>query len=300
VFLVMGIALALAKVIYIGLLLMLFMIPAIKFKSLHQQYLSLVILIMAPVLVAWGWLSVIMNYYIPYADYEPLIRDKITFAREANYYLQWEHLMTHGFHLLRVIYNTVVRDPDFILVSYVGHFGAYMGYPMPGWSVIITYLIIAFIALKEKDSHRIAGTQKLVLLVTALVTFILLVVSQHLSWNAVGKDIVESLQGRYLVPVLPLVFLLLDNNYRPFKTASAILAVALVLFINFYGCKILYERFIKHEPVMLAVTFEEKKDNISAYTVGKKRSGKSVTFPSLPASQAFPYRSSSCSLLYLE
>jgi hypothetical protein len=87
--------------------------------------------------------------------------------------------------------------------------------------------------------------QKLVLLVTAVITFLLLLVTQHLTWNFVGWYEISFLQGRYLIPIFPLFFLLLSpaRHLRPLPTG--LLAILFIVCISSYGLYFIYTGFIK-------------------------------------------------------
>lgn len=73
------------------------------------------------------------------------------------------------------------------------------------WTVPAWLLIVAFTDVDEKN--RLCMRQKLLLLFTGIFTVLLVMLSMFLVWTKVGQLIIEGVQARYFVPILPLLFL---------------------------------------------------------------------------------------------
>jgi uncharacterized membrane protein len=245
IILLMGVLLASTKIVYVGLLFLLFIIPSSRFSSRSNKYLSLGCVFFISCITAYLMSRVIMNYYLPFEEYNINYRAFATIHTGANYYKQKEHLMNHGLHFFKVIYNSIFGDTQFYLLSYIGRFGTYMDTPVPVWFFITSFITIIFVAFTELNKVTLSYVKKIFLFLAAIITYALLLLSQHLTWNNVGNDIVDSFQGRYLVPILPLIFMLFNNSWKRLKFNPALIVIIFVCLSNAYTCNMLYDRYFK-------------------------------------------------------
>jgi uncharacterized membrane protein len=212
--------LALAKVVYVGLVLAFLIIPIAKFKSKAQYFLCAAGLFLVAFIVTSYWSGVIMSHYTPYVDYNPAYRDWICLTHYSNYYQQKAYILSHGTYFLKVIYHSIFDHPYNFLQGYIGIFG-YGDVFLPKWLIGLSYVVLIFVALFEKNNFRFTILQKTIMLGASFCAFVLLLLSQHLTWDAVGEGVVDEIQGRYLIPLFPFLFLALGNyklnlniNYR--------------------------------------------------------------------------------------
>jgi hypothetical protein len=114
---------------------------------------------------------------------------------------------------------------------------------MVSWVYLGSYLLILLIAVGESNKVTLRPMQKIILLAAAFSSFVLLLLSQHLIWDCVGEGVVDLVQGRYLIPLLPLLFMLLNTHKLQMNLPLRLLVPAFVFAINFYACYLIYERF---------------------------------------------------------
>lgn len=238
-----GIALVFAKTVYAGLLLLLFIIPAGKFASVRQKYVSIGAIMMLILVLTLFWSEQVMRYYITYADYNPQYRDFTTLLKGSDYYLQKEWMLGNKWLFVKVVFNSIVTEPGFYLISYIGHFGTYMDMPVPVWFAVLSYMAIVVVAVLDANSLRFSSVQRTTLLITALLIYSVLLLSLHLTWNSVGSESMNRLQGRYLVPLLPLVFLAFTSPFPHIKINPAGIALLFVLLSNAYTANMLYRHY---------------------------------------------------------
>jgi len=245
----LAILLAFTKIIYIALLPMLFIIPNQNFNSKRYKYIAIAQISLVAIVVAMLWSNVIMQYYLPFAEYNEDFRVHTTLHHEAHYYSQKAHILSHKIHFLQVLYTSVVHDPVFYLRSYVGHFGTYLDFALPHWLVLATFVIIAFLALTEHTKVNLSFSTKMILLFTALLTYTLLILSQYLTWNAVASNYTGPLQGRYLVPILPLLYFLFNNSWSKIKCNPALVILFSLLLMHLFACMFICKRYFKETYV---------------------------------------------------
>jgi uncharacterized membrane protein len=262
--LLLGVLLALAKVVYVSLLLLVFLLPLNVFTGRKQRGMFFVLLFLLSGLTALYWSGVVTDKFLTYAQYNEAFRNQCTLAPESDYGLQKQALSQNPLHLVRLFYNALFHNPEFYLKSYVGHFGTYLDTPMPYWLFESVYVFLILLAFFEPNPFLLGVRQKFLLLGAALAAYLLLILSHHLTWNKVGSEFIDSIQGRYLAPIFPLIFLLFTrlDAYASFKSkASALFAMAGILGMNFICLQILHDRYYKEEASSVSVMYLDFEKN---------------------------------------
>jgi len=248
-----AVLLALAKLVYIGLILLVLIIPAHKFKSRSQQLICVLGVFIISFSVTSLWSSVVTDHYLNYESYNSNYRDAATIVPKASYHEQKAYILDHPAYFPRVVVKSIFNPKQTYLAGYVGNFGAFLDVPMPLWIIILAYVVILFVALAEKNDFSFSIVQKLIMLCAVFTCLVLLLLSQHLTWDAVGKGRVDLIQGRYLVPLFPLLFILPGNLVRVRMNVSYGV-IPLILLLNTLSVWLLYERYI-YEPYNAITTF---------------------------------------------
>jgi uncharacterized membrane protein len=241
------IMLALSKVVYIGIALLLLAIPARKFKNHFHRIAFLLLFVLFSGLPALLWSNIVMKLYIPFKDYNPAYIYEATLSECGDYHAQKEYILSHGPYFFEVVWNSLVSQPARYLYTYVGVFGR-IEFKGLWWLYLMTYTVVFIVLMTEKNAFTFSLKQRLILLSAAFLGFILLLLSQHLIWDCVGAGIVDFLQGRYLIPLLPLVFIALSYSTIKTKFNPEQLVIPFVFFLNMVGCYLLCQRFFIAPP----------------------------------------------------
>lgn len=233
---------AFAKVVYIGLVFLLLLIPSEKFKSRKQHALSKAILFLIAFGAAYLWSTIVMKYYLPYDNYNPAFRNGSWLSFCANYYKQKEHILADIGYFPGVIYRSIFEHPVYYLNGYIGIFGN-SDVLLTRQLTWLTYFFIFIVAITELNKMQLIVWKRLFLWLAALASFVLLLLSQHLTWDCVGEGIVDLIQGRYLIPIMPLLFLSLSNSKVNFKYVPVLAVLIYPAIINAYSTKAIKERY---------------------------------------------------------
>ena len=134
---------------------------------------------------------------------------------------------------------------------FVGNF--LLDIPLPMWWIGLYVLSIIPVALLDKSQVTIARSQKIFSFSVFIVIFLLVCGFVYVSWTVVGQNLIDGIQGRYFIPILPLLFLILfkirkfnnnknktylwlKNNLNPIIMAFIIvyLSITILIFIFSY------------------------------------------------------------------
>jgi uncharacterized membrane protein len=198
--------LSLSKVGYAILLILFFIIPSYKFgnkKTMISQFF--LVLTLPVVLLAGLWNYLFKDLYIsmPPAWAAASIPGQIAF------------ISSNPLNFIQIISNTIIQKQGY-LVSFVGIFG-WNEVSLPDIVVAIYIIALIVVALFDKSQIKIYPKQKLLAFITFFTMFFLVLIYEYITFTPVGLDIIYGVQGRYFIPVVPLLFLIFYPNRDQIK-----------------------------------------------------------------------------------
>jgi uncharacterized membrane protein len=186
--------LSLSKQIYFILLFLIFLIPSQKFGGRRNMFLVTGILFTAIILISGGWNILVKDLYVP-------IVPQISISGQIAYILG--DPLRFPYALLKTFYY---HGFSYQLL-FVGNF--LLDIPLPLWWIGFYVFSIIPVAILDKSKILISRNQKLISLFIFIIVFLLVCAFVYVSWTVVGQNIIDGIQGRYFIPILPLLFLLL-------------------------------------------------------------------------------------------
>jgi uncharacterized membrane protein len=202
ILLIFTLLITLSKPGYVIILMALLMIPIVKFRSKAKKLILLMLVPLTAFISNKVWNSL-------------LVLDTTTggSGRHNSFY----SIIADPINFINIVINTINLKFNFYLVTFVGKFG-WLDTPLALKTSIAVYLagiylgIIILTALIDKNKLNVSLKQKIIAFSTTALLAILIFVSQYTSWTAKGATIIEGVQGRYLLPLTPLIFIILYNN----------------------------------------------------------------------------------------
>lgn len=232
-----------AKLVYTPIVLLFLFIPKEKFYNRRNYYTQLIALLIISFGTALFWTKVMNNLYLPYSIYNDQFRDGATLIKCANMYEQMQYILNHGLYIWHVFVNSMIHTFDMYFQGYIGTFG-WLDTKLPVWFINLSYAILIIVALADKNKDiKVKLYHKLIIFASLIIIVSLILLSQHLTWDCVGGDIIATIQGRYFIPVFPLLFMLLYTVR--FKYSKIVVPVVIVFsFLSLsFTVKTLYARY---------------------------------------------------------
>lgn len=251
------ILLASAKLLYIPLILLFFIIPKEKFATPRIFYTHFVSLLVLGIVVASLWAGLINHLHIPYSDYNPLYRDHdIDVYHGANIYQQAQFIEDNKLHFIKIMLNSIML-PDYFPRYTEGYIGILGWFDMGlfFWLYILAYMVIFFTAFTENGYTDKAFTMqnKIAICISFLSILFLIHLSQYLTFASVGEEAVV-MQGRYFIPVFPLLFMLF--NRKGFKRQYLITPVIIIFLLTILSITLVFLFFRYYYPYPLSTLLE--------------------------------------------
>ncbi len=113
----------------------------------------------------------------------------------------------------KILFNTCfIVKRNFYFQSFIGVLG-WLDNPLPS-SLIKSFLCILLVnaLLAGNRKFRLSLRDKMILLGTFIAGLLAVETAIYLTWTPVGGSIVEGVQGRYFIPLAPMLLLVFSNN----------------------------------------------------------------------------------------
>ncbi|MDQ3109217.1 MAG: DUF2142 domain-containing protein [Bacteroidota bacterium] len=237
-----------AKLAYCPLLLLFFLIPASKFQTRKQYWLVAGSVFFVALITLLGWTNSMSNLYTPYSEYNSGYRDGLDLMPGANANLQLHYLAAHTMAIFDVFLNSMGKSSEMYAPGYIGTFG-WLDIHLPAWLIVTGYVIIVFVSITgDNEQLKFRKRDRFLLAGTLLLLLVLIIFSQHLTWDPVGGDRVMLMQGRYFIPVFPLAFLLIASFISRRIKMAGLVVLSFTLLSSCVSFHTIYRRFYK-DPI---------------------------------------------------
>ena len=189
--------LTLSKPFYFILIFLFFLIPQYKLVNRGKMFSTFAVMFLSIVVIESLWYLATHTLYVP-ENYKTSILG------------QMSYILSNPLVFPRVMFHTLWASSYTYLIEAVGHIRWVIF--LPRW---VTYSYVAVLiatAFLDKNEIKISRKQKFIIAGTFLFICFMIFAVEYIAWTPVGKTTVGGVQGRYFVPVVPLLFLLFYNN----------------------------------------------------------------------------------------
>lgn len=208
--LTLGILLALlapCKMVYIPLALLCFLIPVEKFGSGKKFWAG------AAVVAAFMTAGILLVNLDKILVYFQQTEDAIEWAEEAAGY-SISYVLAHPLQTAAVFGRTLLqKGPTYISTMLGGTLG-WLEYRTDEavTAFLLVWILLTGLCCETKTDGIMPLSQRAVSWAACLLTVFLTMFFMLLSWTPLSSDVVEGVQGRYFLPVLPLALLTVRNR----------------------------------------------------------------------------------------
>ncbi|WP_317416514.1 DUF2142 domain-containing protein [Thermophilibacter provencensis] len=153
-------------------------------------------------------------------------------------------LLNNPYETISIFARTLIEQGDFYILSsigsYLGWLQSELGAP---FYFIIAYIICALYSVQPStgDSSILSARHKVLFFVIGTLILFSSMLALLLDWTSFGSSIIQGVQGRYLLPVMPLIIMLFrcesiknNTNALPFSLVS-ISAINTFYMVQFFA-----------------------------------------------------------------
>ena len=192
------------KNVYLFLPLLAIAIPRVRLNSGMQRVISLLLIALPGFIGSVTWLALVRHDFALHSSPTYTIA-----AGTVDIVQQSSFVLHHPLSYLVILLKTLFGTPFFakILIDIFGVFGPPLTLP----ALVIFILIVLFAAIVASDRSLIAHYGKVTRYLTGLIIgvfFCISLTALYVQWTPLGADHVSGFQGRYLLPLLPLLLIM--------------------------------------------------------------------------------------------
>jgi len=227
--------LAACKNAYFLLAFLFFLIPVRKAASPGFYLLAGLLAVTTSVLSFLVWTRVAANVYVPFyrGGFE-------SFSAAEQFILQ------HPLPYARMLVQNLLDWALFYIHSFVGILG-WLDTRLPVFFVVLYLGVLLAVAVFKSDKEVAVETwQRLIILAIVGGTVVLILTSQFFTWTRSNAWEINAVQGRYFIPIAPLIFLLLSNARFTWRLTTETVNRILIAFATSslaYTLLIVFRRF---------------------------------------------------------
>lgn len=228
-----GIILAPTKLVYTPILLFVFIIPKEKFNmSAKKAFLCKSAILLA---------GAICLLVFQGARAASVTTNTVGGASGgAVYSVGW--ILENPLETVRIFVNTILNSSDSYILTMVGGSLAWfqvnvgMTYYLPFYGVIL-YCFLK----RDNEPFGLDTNSKIWTFLVFVATYLLTLLSMFVAWTDMGKTTIQGIQGRYFLPVILLVCLIVRNKFVTIKNHCD---KYMIIFVWFWQVFVLMEYFV--------------------------------------------------------
>ena len=196
---VLGALLALVKPLYFVLAGLFLFIPPRRFSDKRVYFGFIGGLLAAVATVSAVWSGLVHDLYVP-------LLPKVSAVDQAR------HILSQPFDYALTIARSFKTSGIFYLGSFVGRRLGWLDTKLP-WLWLLPYYGLLFLAAIWGDwtDKIIRWRQRILMVLVFLASAVLVMTSMYVTWTPVGESVIKGVQGRYAIPVAPLLCFLVYN-----------------------------------------------------------------------------------------
>ena len=212
--------LCICKFTYLPLILLFFILPHEKFKNKKYQSLCFVI----PFIICTVWIALYLSYNLH------IFKGVFTyFSKDTS--IAIKSIFTAPLSYITSIVKTIIANQAEYTKRIFSDFGSSDTQISSGIIYSFITLIILNILFADKQKTTFNLKEKLIFVFIILSVLTMTLTANYIIFILSPEGLIEGFKGRYLIPVLPLFFMLFDNNkLKPIKINLPLFTVLYAFF----------------------------------------------------------------------
>ena len=217
-----ALALSLTKQLYLLIFLLYLCVPAKKAGGFSRQLLFIAAVFLSGLLLSSGW-NMAMKYSGGAAHvsdlYKSFTKPDVSFLRQLEF-VEGKPLV-----FMAAVFNTFRDMWALYGKAFVGILG-YLDTYLPDTLIVTYFMALLFAALFDHDEARkIPAAHKAVFLLIVVSATLFIFLWNYAMSSPVGADTVRGVQGRYFIPIAPLLFAVFYNRRLGFRHSKEIVKI---------------------------------------------------------------------------
>lgn len=223
---VLSVIIAPSKIVYIPILFIVMFIPKEKFKTKAVTAFS----IKAGII----FIGIAVALIIQGASMGRVASSTVCPWTEGELYTLTD-ILKEPINTIRVFSETLFNKGDFYLSTLVGGSLGWFQIYIPVYCYMPFYFILLYSFMKRDGETAVINYhKKLFMFLIVLVSSFLILLSMFLAWTPNFSPVIEGVQGRYFLPLLMLIYLIVRNKTVSVNSSGDKFLCFFILYWNLY------------------------------------------------------------------
>lgn len=197
------------KIIYVPILGLGLFIPKEKFNHKYEKLLIII-----------GLIFLTLFVYVFSVKLNANIKHDFVKIPENNIYYSLSYVLNNPWKEIQLLIATIQNNFSFYFESMITGPLGWLDISVPG-SFLAGYSLLLMLSLIDHDGEMIIDRKlKIMSLALFFLVFIVILLALQITWTVAGSKTVIGVQGRYFLPVLPLLLLALKSKKIQFTVNS--------------------------------------------------------------------------------
>lgn len=191
----LSIIVAISKTVYLPIVLFALIIPKEKFK--HNKYIQTIGMFAIAAIVDFLWY---------------MLGTKTSIQGQSTEAIQFI-LMNPTKYIGKICYTLFIRYHIYIEEMFGGYLEWNENVRICVFPIILLITSVLIIKKGEKETFELKAWQKILCVIIVLSVILAIFTAMFLGWARLEKEYIEGVQGRYLLPILPIILMLFSRNF---------------------------------------------------------------------------------------
>lgn len=222
---ILSIIIALCKIVYIPLVGLLILLPKEKFRSGKRKWITVTLIILLAITLNLTWLFTANQY--------------LSLSSEGVSGGQISYILKNPIEYIKIFLYSLNVNGQRYLTSL---FGGELGWNEFSLYFFVPYIYCAlfiFVSITDKTETKLGKLEmwkKVIMLLIVLAIFALIFTSLYVQWTSPEDTSIKGVQGRYFIPFMPLVAILLESikittKYKEISIIKTIAITGMILHV---------------------------------------------------------------------
>lgn len=186
---------------YVPLILLLVLIPNERFKNNKDKWTKIGILVVITLVINFIWLGISSSHLSE-------IREGVNEKEQVKY------VLTNPIQYCKTFCKTIFVNFDFYIDGIVGQMLESYDVNLAKGYTFVSLVLIAGLCVTENSIYKLNIKQKIIILITFLAIIALIFTALYVQWTPLYNPIIEGIQGRYFIPILMLLLILVCDLFN--------------------------------------------------------------------------------------
>lgn len=214
------------KIVYLPLVFLMILIRYDRFGSKKRKWIFLGCLFVAVLILNLVWLMISSRYLL---EYRPGVDSGG----------QLVGILTNPVRYLMVMFRTINVSGQGWANNLLGTTLGYFNFHLPYAIFLMSYTLVVLLFAQRDETLKMKVFDKVVCALVFLVIVGAIFTSLYIQWTAVGAEVIDGIQGRYFLPIillLPLILCKTDSRKKNRTQVSDKVVLCYGVFVNIMAC----------------------------------------------------------------